>query len=178
MLQFIKGLDSVVSIITAITLVAMMVHVVLHALMRSLFQAPLTGTNEIVAYWYLPLVALLGIPAAQLKHEHITVTLALERMRDKTATVFKVFACVVGALLSIAFAYYGLGEALSNMASGSTAGVTRITVWPVYFLVPVVFVLLAGLLTIHAAAILRGQAPKVDVVDKDRDEHDLVDNVV
>ena len=27
-----------------------------------LFDAPIYGTNEIVEYWYLPIVALLGIP--------------------------------------------------------------------------------------------------------------------
>src|SRR5699024_11788838 len=101
-------------------------HIVVHALTRSLFDVPIYGTNEIVEYWYLPGVALLGIPAAQLQKEHITVTMAIERARPATASVFKVFACVLGALVSLAFAWFGFGRAMENMAIGSTADVSDI----------------------------------------------------
>lgn len=178
MLKFNQGLNRVLSIITAIALIVMMLHVVLHALLRYFANAPIYGTNEIVAYWYLPIVALLGIPAAQLQKEHITVTLAIERMSDKTAGVFKIFAAVVGALLSLGFAWYGFEEAMENMAMGSTAGVTDITTWPVYFLVPVVFVLLAVLFIIDIMVILRTGDPEVDLVTGARVDHGIEDNVV
>src|SRR5699024_11101198 len=106
-------------------------------------QAPITGTNEIVTFYYLPLVALLGIPAAQLKREHITVTLFIDRMGERAAVALTVIACAIGAALSIGFAYFGLLEAVGNFESGSTAGVTAIITWPIYFLVPIVFALLA-----------------------------------
>src|SRR5699024_5320151 len=115
---------------------------VTHALARSLFDAPIYGTNEIVEYWYLPIVALLGIPAAQLQKEHITVTMAVDRARPATAAVFKVFAAILGALVSLAFGWFGLLKALENTAIGSTADVSDIITWPVYYLVPIVFVLL------------------------------------
>src|SRR5699024_7793184 len=121
----------------ATAIIVMMVHIVVHALARSLFDAPIYGTNEIVEYWYLPVVALLGIPAAQLQKEHITVTMVIERARPATASVFTIFACVLGALVSLAFAWFGLDKALENMAIGQTADVSDIITWPVYFLVPV-----------------------------------------
>lgn len=155
MLRINKSLDKVLSLITAITLIIMMLHVVLNALLRYFVLSPIDGTNEIVAYWYLPIVALLGIPAAQLRKEHIAVSLVLERMSHKTAQVFKFFACSVGALLSLGFAWFGFEEALSNMASGSTAGVTQIITWPAYMLVPLVFVLLALLFIGDSVAIVR-----------------------
>ena len=152
---WIRSLDRSLSIMTSIALIVMMLHTVLHAVMRGFFQAPITGTNEIVTYYYLPLVALLGIPAAQLKREHITVTLFIDRMGERAATTLTVIACAVGALLSIGFAYFGLLEALSNFQAGSTAGVTAIVTWPIYFLVPLVFALLAFLYIGRALALVQ-----------------------
>lgn len=155
MSTFNRVLDRWLTVTTAAAIIVMMLHIVIHALARSIFHAPLYGTNEIVEYWYLPIVALLGIPAAQLQKEHITVTMAIERAKPATAAVFTVFACVLGALVSVAFAWFGLTKALENTAIGSTADVSAVITWPVYYLVPIVFVLLAVLYILDATAILR-----------------------
>ena len=155
MFTFNRVLDRWLTVTTAAAVIVMMLHIVTHALARSLFDAPIYGTNEIVEYWYLPIVALLGIPAAQLQKEHITVTMAVERAKLATAAVFTVFACILGALVSVAFAWFGLSKALENTAIGSTADVSDVITWPVYYLVPVVFVLLAVLYVLDVVAILR-----------------------
>src|SRR5699024_10288631 len=155
MLRFTKILSRCLTITTAAAVIVMMVHIVVHALARSIFDAPIYGTNEIVEYWYLPIVALLGIPAAQLEKEHIRVTMVIERARPATASVFKIYACILGALVSLAFAWFGLDKALENMAIGQTADVSDIITWPVYFLVPIAFVLLAVLYVLDAVVIAR-----------------------
>ena len=155
MSTFTKVLDKWLTVTTAAAIIVMMLHIVTHALTRSIFHAPIYGTNEIVEYWYLPIVALLGIPAAQLQKEHITVTMAIERAKPATAAVFTVFACLLGALVSVAFAWFGLMKALENTAIGSTADVSAVITWPVYYLVPVVFVLLAVLYILDVVAMLR-----------------------
>jgi TRAP-type C4-dicarboxylate transport system permease small subunit len=173
MLTFNRVLDRCLTITTAAAVIVMMLHIVTHALARSLFDAPIYGTNEIVEYWYLPIVALLGIPAAQLQKEHITVTMAIERARPATASVFKIFGCILGSLVSLAFAWFGLTRALRNMAIGSTADVSSIITWPVYFLVPIVFVLLAVLYVLDAIVIARTGQPDPDMVTGEPAEHDL-----
>ena len=155
MSTFTKVLDRWLTVTTAAAIIVMMLHIVTHALARSIFHTPLYGTNEVVEYWYLPIVALLGIPAAQLQKEHITVTMAIERAKPATAAVFTAFACVLGALVSVAFAWFGLTKALENTAIGSTADVSAVITWPVYYLVPIVFVLLAVLYILDAIAIVR-----------------------
>ena len=172
MLTFTEVLNKCLTITTAAAIIIMMLHIVIHALTRSLFDAPIYGTNEIVEYWYLPIVALLGIPAAQLQKEHITVTMAIERARPATASVFRVFACILGALVSLAFAWFGLMKALENMAIGSTADVSDIITWPVYFLVPIVFVLLAALYVLDAVLIARTGESELDRVTGRPAEHD------
>ena len=165
-------LNKCLTITTAAAIIIMMLHIVTHALMRSLFDAPIYGTNEIVEYWYLPIVALLGIPAAQLQKEHITVTMLTERARPATASVFTVFACILGALVSLAFAWFGFMKALENMAIGSTADVSDIITWPVYFLVPVVSILLAVLYVLDAVLIVRTSEPELDRATGQPPEHD------
>lgn len=172
MLTFTKVLNKCLTITTAAAIIVMMLHIVIHALTRSLFDAPIYGTNEIVEYWYLPIVALLGIPAAQLQKEHITVTMVIDRARPATASVFTVFACILGTLVSLAFAWFGLIKALENMAIGQTADVSDIITWPVYFLVPVVFVLLAALYVLDAVAVVRTGEPAIDVVTGQPAEHE------
>lgn len=138
-------INRVLSMIAAATLVIMMFHVVGSALMRFFMNSPVYGTNEIVEYWYLPLIALFGIPAAQIKGEQITVTLAIDRMKKANADFFQVFSLALGAALSVAFAWFGMLEALGKASISATAGVTSIPAWPAYFIVPVVFMLLAYL---------------------------------
>jgi len=156
------GMDRVLSVLTAIALVAMMLHVVLHALMRFFLNSPLYGTNEIVSFWYLPVVALLGIPAAHLQKEHITVVLLVENLGRKAQNVFLVFACILGAAVSIGFAVFGFQEAMDKMSMGATAGVTDIVTWPVYFLVPLVFVVLAALYVLDIWVVARTGDPDID----------------
>ncbi|GAA1847392.1 TRAP transporter small permease [Brevibacterium marinum] len=175
MLRFNRVLDRWLTITTAAAIIVMMVHIVVHALARSLFDAPIYGTNEIVEYWYLPIVALLGIPAGQLQKEHITVTMVVDRARSATAAVLKIFACILGALVSLAFAWFGLMKALENTAIGSTADVSAIITWPVYYLVPIVFVLLAVLYILDAVVIARTGRPDPDLDPGEPTETDWED---
>ncbi|SMY00973.1 TRAP-type C4-dicarboxylate transport system, small permease component [Brevibacterium iodinum ATCC 49514] len=173
MLRFNRILDQWLTVTTAAAIIVMMLHIVAHALARSLFDAPIYGTNEIVEYWYLPVVALLGIPAAQLQKEHITVTMAVDRARPATAAVFKIFACILGCLVSLAFAWFGLSKALDYMAIGQTADVSSVITWPVYFLVPIVFVLLAVLYVLDTIVIARTGEPDLDLTTGEPAETDL-----
>lgn len=176
LLTFTRGLSKGLTAVTAVSIIIMMLHIVLHALMRSFFNTPIYGTNEIVEYWYLPVVALLGIPAAQLQKEHITVNMVTERARNATAAVFTVFACTLGALVSLGFAWFGLLKALENTAIGSTADVSDVITWPVYFLIPAVFVLMAVLYVIDAVVIVRTGEPELDLVTGEPAEHDVDEN--
>lgn len=163
MQKFLKVFDRVLSVAAAVTLITMMLHVVLHAILRSTIKAPIYGTNEIVAFWYLPLVALLGIPAAQIVKEHIAVSLVVDQVSTGAAKTFRFFGFSLAILVSIGFAYFGFGDAMEKMEMGATAGVTDITTWPVYFLVPVIFVLLAVIYIYDLVVALKGDGSTVNL---------------
>lgn len=145
MAGFQKALRSSIAGLTALVLLAMMVHLILHALSRYFFDFPFYGTNEIVMYWYLPFVALLGIPIAQMQGEQITVTVLTDNISWKSSQILRIFAGISGFVVSLLFAWFGLLKAMENTSLGMTAGVTDIITWPAYYVVPVVFVLLAPL---------------------------------
>lgn len=133
----------------------MIFHIVLNALLRAFADSPLYGTNEVASFWYMPIVVLLGLAAAQIQKEQITVTLVTGRMHTRTAAIFTLFGCTVGGLLSVVLAWLGLEEAVSKMDLGATAGVTAITTWPVYFVVPIAFLLLAVIYVVDFLEVLK-----------------------
>ncbi|WP_170228532.1 TRAP transporter small permease [Nesterenkonia populi] len=144
----------------AIALVAMMTHIVLNALLRFGFGSPILGTHELVEYWYLPFLALAGIPAAQLNSEQIVVNLLTERMSEGTARVFALVTLSLALVFSLAVAWFGLQTALHQASIGASGGVINITVWPAYFLVPAMFLLLSILLFSDLVDIFRRMLTK------------------
>lgn len=148
-------LNKVLSVATAIAIIAMMLHVVINALARFFFASPIYGTNEIAGFWYLPIIALLGIPVAQLQREHIVVSLLLDRMSPRAAGWCMLLARLATAAVSAGFAWFGLLRAIEQMELGATAGVTTIITWPVFFVVPFVFALMVVICIVEAVSIFR-----------------------
>lgn len=121
----------------------MMLHIVVNAVMRTWFRAPIDNTLETVTYWYLPLVAFLGFVAAGRRGEHIAADLIYEMLPRVTRRFVLAVLLVASSLLCLAFAWFGLGEALHAKSIGKTAGVSSLVAWPTYFLVPIAFGLLS-----------------------------------
>lgn len=153
--QLSKLLGRVLSVITALVIVTMMLHVVINALLRFFFSTPIYGTNEIAGFWYLPAIALLGIPVAQLQREHIVVALLLDRMSPRAAGWCMLLANSATAAVCAGFAWFGLQRALEQMELGATAGVTTIITWPVFFLLPAVFGLMTLICVLEALSCFR-----------------------
>lgn len=139
MYKVVKSLDTVLCSIAALALLAMMILTVVNALTRTWFSSPIEDANEIVAQWFLPVLVLFGIPAAQVWKEHLNVTLATERMNPISLALTKVVGYTACAVASAALTWFGLEEALKKMDIGATAGITTLPVWPFYFLVPIGF---------------------------------------
>lgn len=145
---------ALVTAVAAVVVIAMMLHTLANALGRYIFSAPIYGTNEMVAYWYLPGVVLIGFVAAQAQKEHISVSILYDNIPRRNQLEYTVFSGVVSALLCGAFAWFGLLEALDNLAIGAMAGNSSIIMWPITFIVPVMFALLAALLVIQVVGAL------------------------
>lgn len=148
-------LNATLSLLTTSVLLLALLHILANALSRHFFDHPIIATNELVEYWYMPVLALVGFLVAHNRNEHIQVSLIVDRLPAANKAEYVVFGRAVSIVVFLGLACFGLLEAWKNFSVGMTAGVTSIVVWPVSFLVPLVFLALAGVFTADIVRILR-----------------------
>src|SRR5690625_7584591 len=91
-----KVLDSALTALTAAALIWMMLHITINALSRQFLNSPISGTNELVAYWYMPVVALIGFVTAHIRREHISVSLVVDRLPPRHQVEYFVLGTSLG----------------------------------------------------------------------------------
>src|SRR5690625_2316503 len=131
-----KVLDSALTALTAAALIWMMLHITINALSRQFLNSPISGTNELVAYWYMPVVALIGFVTAHIRREHISVSLVVDRLPPRNQVEYFVFGRSPTAMLCLFLSWFGLSKAWETLETGRTAGQTAIILWPVSPRVP------------------------------------------
>src|SRR5690606_34223547 len=141
---FRKGLWGVDAVAAAVLLL-LMVHVSLNAFMRSFLNHPLQNTLEVTQYWYLPLVALLGLTTAMRNGEHLGADLLVDRLSKRGQDILAGFLGLVSTAFCAAVAYFSVWEASDAMRIGLTGGATAIPIWPVTFVAPFSFTVLTVL---------------------------------
>lgn len=136
-------LRQLVAVPAVVVLFLMTGHVVANALARTFFRHPFPNTLEVTQYWYVPIIALLGIIAAQQAGQHIAAELLYDKLDDVGKKVYTVVGLLLCIVISLGFTWFGLLEAIKSFEIGRTSGSTGLTIWPVYFLVPITFGTLA-----------------------------------
>lgn len=145
----------------------MMVHITANALLRTFMNDPIADTLEITQYWYMPIIAFLGFMAAQARGQHIAADLIYERLPEVTKRYVLSLLSVVAAVFCFGFAWFGWGEAVHAREIGKTAGVSDVTAWPPYYLVPLAFgVMTIQFLLVALRALLKGDEQHI-VTDPD-----------
>jgi len=118
---------------------AMMAHVSLEVLMRTAFNAPMSGTYETVASYYM--IAACFLPWAWLAHrdQHISAEIFTERLSDRAQTVLR----LITSLLTVAYMTVFIWQ--SWVSAGRRLGQNEVLetptgfliVWPGRYLLPV-----------------------------------------
>lgn len=119
-----------------IAIVAMLINVVLDVLLRGLFNSPVQGTLELMTYWYMVAIALIGMWAAQTSDEHITVSILSEKSSPWARHWLQLFVGLITVGYVALIAFFGFTTAMENMATGEYAGASRLPIWPARFLIP------------------------------------------
>lgn len=145
-------------IIAAVIIFIMMLHVVANALSRYFLNHPLEGTNEIVSYWYLPLIVAVGFVAAEYRNEHIEARLVFDLFPTRVKYEVHFWGIVLVMLTSLLLVWFTGREAIHNMEIGLTGGVSGIVIWPATFGVPVAYLGLAFLLGVKAYKVFKNKA--------------------
>ena len=149
------------SVIGALGVIAMLVHVVLDVLMRFLFNNPITGTLEITTYYYMIAVAFIGAFSAQQRLEHIEITALTDRMGPNARLWFSVFADVITLAFLAALIWYGWDIAMGSLEEAEVAEATQVLVSPAGFILPLGLGAYAIRLLLHMVrTIARVSAPE------------------
>jgi len=150
----------IVAIPAVVVLFVMTLHVVANALMRTFLRQPIPDTLEVVQFWYLPIIALLGMIAAQQAGQHIAAELIYDKLTPQGKKIYSSVGLVLCMAVSIGFVWFGGLEAIHAAEIGRTSGPTGLPIWPVYFLVPITF----GTLAVQfARLLLTGRELAIDV---------------
>lgn len=131
-----KRLEQIPLYLGAVILLIMMANIVADVAMRSVFNRPITGTLEVTIYWWMVSITALGLWAAELKRDHISVTLVTDRMSFSNRFVHAILVRVVSIAFLLTLAWFGLQTALAKMASGEFTGSSEIPIWPTRFFLP------------------------------------------
>lgn len=135
---------------SAISVIVMATHVTADVVGRTLLGQPITGTTEIVSFYYMVATVCLPLAYIDLRDDHITVDLLYLTMPLGLKRMVFVLSCLATAGFFAIFAYVSWVVALRALASGEMVmGSASIQIWPSRFFLPASF----GLLTL--AALLR-----------------------
>lgn len=164
------GPELLIEVPAIIITFAMMLLIGANAVLRTWFNRPIDNSLELVQYWLLPSLVLLGFVAAQSRAQHITTDLIYKLLPRGAQRAVLTAGFALSALLAAGFAWYGGVEALHSFEIRRTAGVSSLPSWPVYFLVPLSFGILTLQWSVACVQAARGRdvgAPKETVGYRD-----------
>jgi TRAP-type C4-dicarboxylate transport system permease small subunit len=155
--RFIDKVTDSFSFMGGVALVLIMVHVNLDVMLRYLLGAPLSGTIEIVSYYYMIALVFLPLAAVEKRNGHISVELLSQNLSDRHQRL------LIGLVSLVSAGYFGLlawrlwVDAVEKAEVGETyTGSLSLPIWPPRFFMPLGCGLLAILLIYKSARLLSG----------------------
>lgn len=128
-----------IEVLASIVLIVMMLQVVINAISRTVWREPLFGTLEVTQFYYLPILALLGLAAAQARNEHIVADLLFDSFPPLARRVTTVIVNVLSGVITGLIGWFAIAEFLHALERGVTAGNTDIQVWPVHLFMAICY---------------------------------------
>lgn len=150
----------VATIISAIALVLMMVHITADVGAKFVFSSPLPGTIAIVSTYYMVAVVFLPLAFAERRNNHISVEVLVERLPQLAQYRLNAGATLYSAIIFGLLTWRGLQEALRKTDVGSfiIEQDVRIDTWPAYYLLPLGAGLIVAALVFKVVRFMRGGA--------------------
>ncbi|HWK76302.1 TRAP transporter small permease [Microbacterium sp.] len=157
----------ILEIIGAAVIFVMMLHTLANVVGRFAFNFPVLGTLEIVQYWYMPTIAFLGFIVAKFLNEHIEAPIIFDSLTWGNRRLLVIVNGILAVVTCLLFAYFTfVGQALHGVETGATAGASTVPIWPVMFLLPVVYLILSAQWAIDVLSAARGRIDETDEADQ------------
>lgn len=152
MKSLIQMLDIVVNVaawIAGLAAVLMMLHVTADVAGRNFFNAPITGTLEIVSAYHMAALAFLPLALIARERGHIIVELFTTWMKPNPRAILDGLVAIITVLYVAAFTWKAVEVAIekTHIREAKEAGIGFVDIWPARWLVAIGF----GLMLIYVA---------------------------
>ncbi|OOL33051.1 hypothetical protein GQ85_03470 [Rhodococcus rhodochrous] len=155
--NWVDVVSTLITVAAAAVMLVMTIHIVANALLRRFFTMPIIGTNEYTTYWYMPIIAFLGIYLATVAGSHIDAPVLADRLPVRFQRDLAIFGGLVTSVIFASFAWFGFDNAMVAAQRKMQAASVDVAIWPVKFIVPVVCAACAVWSLIFAVRALRGR---------------------
>lgn len=123
------------SILAALGGVLLIANVFVDVVGRKFFNSPVPGTIEHTTYWWMPVLVLLAFGLAELKQEHIKVTMLLDALELRTRQIIEGVFGLIATMLLIALIVYTWEGAIKSFGYREiTSSSPPVAIWPGKFI--------------------------------------------
>lgn len=151
---------------------AMMIHVSVDVFSRSVLNAPLRQTNQMVAAYYMIAVAFLPIALLGRRDEHISVDVFTNLMPAWLRRIFSIFATLLGMAYMYVFTWQSWISAGRRTGQGEVLEISGgfLIVWPARWFLPIAG---ASLFLVFTLRLIRQILSKDGDLDQATRPHDI-----
>lgn len=137
MVKIAEKLTHLLGWIAGLTVVLMMIHVMVDVIGKYVFNAPLPGTAEVVAAYYMIGCVFLPLAWVEASGGSIVVEVIYEKVSPRARRVMLKLADIVSIIYYSVLGWFSWGVATHAWRINETVdGIWRITTWPAKFLLP------------------------------------------
>lgn len=142
--RLLEAAAGALTFVAALGLLAMLVHVCADVALNSLMNAPIPGTAEIVAYYYMVGAVFLPLPLVELRGASIKVDLVYGLLPRGVQRVLLVVAYLAQTAFFAILARQTFFDAVEGVAKGQMVeGRINVLIWPGLICLPLAFGLAA-----------------------------------
>lgn len=149
-----QPLENLANLLAALSIFALMLLGTLQIILRSVFNAPISGYIDLVTL-SMASMAFLGAAYCQRLGAHIRMELLMGRLKGRLLWAFEIFGTIAGMGILAVLVWYGWEHFLRAYQLGDTTIDAEYAVWPSKLLVPVAFALWFIRLAIQLAGSVR-----------------------
>lgn len=182
--RLLQPFENIANLLAAFAILALMCLGVAQIVLRSIFNAPITGYIDLVEL-SMASMAFLGAAYCQRLGAHIRMELLIGRLQGRALWVAESFGLIVAMFIIGVLIWHGWGHFLRSYTLGDTTIDAEYPVWPSKLLVPVAFALWWLRLAVQLIGSLRlvrnpaaspvGVVLMKDVADQAQDEiHEIM----
>lgn len=152
-------LVTVSTLVGAVALGAMMLHIVVDVFLKNLLLRPIPLTSKFVANYYIVSVAFFPLALAAKLDRHISVELLFNHLSGRWRIACGATSFLFSSVVCAGVSWHLWFEALKRAKSGTFVVEQSISfpIWPSYFFLPIGFGLLALVFLSNAVKSVRGE---------------------